>query len=313
MHCTARRNAIPSTHSHLNPTPSKVDLPGGEAPTTLTLVAHLPADYPSTSAPVVEARLPPGARHRHAAADAAAAAAAAAVLDAFTPGAVVLHEVAETLRERELALGAATAAEEMAREERLASLQPDAVGGSGAGDDEAAERGGGGGGGGAPPPLPPPDADAAFPALAASLGIVSHPPVVVKRSTFQAHVARIASPAAARAVVDALLTNRRVAAATHNIMAYRIVQNAGSGDSTVLADCDDDGEALAGGRLAHMLAAARVDGGVVIVVSRWFGGVLLGPARFGIINNTARDALVAQGFIKGAAAGSGGGGGSRKR
>jgi putative IMPACT (imprinted ancient) family translation regulator len=61
-------------------------------------------------------------------------------------------------------------------------------------------------------------------------------------------------------------------------------------------DFDDDGEAAAGGRLLHMLQAADVSG-VAVVVSRWFGGVLLGPARFGLINNTARDLLTACGFI----------------
>jgi putative IMPACT (imprinted ancient) family translation regulator len=30
---------------------------------------------------------------------------------------------------------------------------------------------------------------------------------------------------------------------------------------------------------------------VVVVVSRWFGGVLLGPARFTHINNAARELL----------------------
>ncbi len=33
---------------------------------------------------------------------------------------------------------------------------------------------------------------------------------------------------------------------------------------------------------------------VVVVVSRWFGGVLLGPQRFALINNTARQLLEAQ-------------------
>lgn len=37
--------------------------------------------------------------------------------------------------------------------------------------------------------------------------------------------------------------------------------------------------------------------GVVVVVSRWFGGVLLGPSRFSHINNTARRLLVETGYI----------------
>ncbi len=35
---------------------------------------------------------------------------------------------------------------------------------------------------------------------------------------------------------------------------------------------------------------------VVVVVSRWFGGVLLGPQRFTLINNTARLLLEACGY-----------------
>jgi hypothetical protein len=34
-----------------------------------------------------------------------------------------------------------------------------------------------------------------------------------------------------------------------------------------------------------------------VVVSRWFGGILLGPARFGLINNTARQLLEQTGFL----------------
>lgn len=37
---------------------------------------------------------------------------------------------------------------------------------------------------------------------------------------------------------------------------------------------------------------------LVVVVSRWFGGILLGPARFGLINNTARQLLEQTGFLK---------------
>jgi hypothetical protein len=36
---------------------------------------------------------------------------------------------------------------------------------------------------------------------------------------------------------------------------------------------------------------------VVVVVSRWYGGILLGPARFTHINNAARDLLDTCGYI----------------
>ena len=52
-------------------------------------------------------------------------------------------------------------------------------------------------------------------------------------------------------------------------------------------DYDDDGEDAAGGRLLHLLQILDIKN-TVVVVSRWFGGVKLGPARFTHINNAAR-------------------------
>lgn len=63
-----------------------------------------------------------------------------------------------------------------------------------------------------------------------------------------------------------------------------------------LQDCDDDGESAAGSRLLHLLQITDAVN-VVIVVSRWYGGVLLGPARFTHINNAARVLLDKEGYI----------------
>ena len=52
-------------------------------------------------------------------------------------------------------------------------------------------------------------------------------------------------------------------------------------------DCDDDGEDAAGGRLLHLLEILDITDRIV-VVSRWFGGIKLGPDRFKLINNAAR-------------------------
>jgi len=101
----------------------------------------------------------------------------------------------------------------------------------------------------------------------------------------------------------------RLANATHPaIMAYRIATPRAG---VYLQDCDDDGEAAAGGRLLHLLQLARAED-VVVVVSRWFGGVLLGPSRFGLINNCARELLVKTGFIEGGGGGGAGSGGKKK-
>ena len=111
----------------------------------------------------------------------------------------------------------------------------------------------------------------------------------------QAHVCPVSSLEEVKAVVACLLQNKKIRAATHNMMAYRFPVEGKPG--CYHQDFDDDGEAAAGGRLLHMLQIAGVEG-VVVVVSRWFGGVLLGPARFGLINNTARDLLVETGYLK---------------
>lgn len=65
----------------------------------------------------------------------------------------------------------------------------------------------------------------------------------------------------------------------------------------MLQDCDDDGEDAAGKRLLHLLQILDATN-VLIVVSRWFGGVLLGPARFTHINNAARSLLRDCGYVK---------------
>lgn len=51
---------------------------------------------------------------------------------------------------------------------------------------------------------------------------------------------------------------------------------------------------------------------VVVVVSRWFGGVLLGPSRFTLINNTARVALESLGYIRTGSSAEAGGKAGRK-
>ncbi|TFB04409.1 Protein IMPACT-like [Trichoderma ghanense] len=119
--------------------------------------------------------------------------------------------------------------------------------------------------------------------------------VVENKSTFVAHVARVTSPAQAKLFLQHLVwSDRRIRAATHNISAWRI---RGPG-ATSYSDCDDDGEDAAGSRLLHLLQLMEVWDGMV-VVSRWYGGVKLGPRRFALINGVARDGLVRAGFGEG--------------
>ena len=118
-------------------------------------------------------------------------------------------------------------------------------------------------------------------------------PLTDHRSTFQAHLAKVESVKQVKLVTDALLSNRKIADATHNIVAYRVCIN---NEGLISQDCDDDGETAAGGRLLHLLQILDVKN-VVVVVSRWFGGILLGPNRFKHIKNVARNLLVQQGIV----------------
>lgn len=116
-----------------------------------------------------------------------------------------------------------------------------------------------------------------------------------KKSIFVARCARVADKTEAMScLADLLAANKKVAAATHNITAWRI-QNSEPG--VTIQDCDDDGETAAGGRLLHLMQLMDV-WNVVVVVTRWYGGVKLGPDRFRLINQAARDALVKGGFVK---------------
>ncbi|OAA68653.1 impact family protein [Niveomyces insectorum RCEF 264] len=117
-------------------------------------------------------------------------------------------------------------------------------------------------------------------------------PIVELKSTFVARCAPVTSPAQAAAYVQHLLdTDRRVRGATHNMTAWRIRQ-----DAVVYQDCDDDGETAAGGRLLHLLQLMDL-WNVLVVVTRWYGGHKLGPRRFALINQAARDAVVKAGFV----------------
>ena len=119
--------------------------------------------------------------------------------------------------------------------------------------------------------------------------------VTEKRSAFVARAAQVETPEQARFCLDYLRsTDKKAAKVTHNMTAWRIRKNGPS--SIVQHDCDDDGEAAAGGRLLHLLELMGA-WNVIVIVSRWFGGTLLGPDRFRIINEVARDALLRGGFV----------------
>ena len=120
-------------------------------------------------------------------------------------------------------------------------------------------------------------------------------PLVVNKSTFVARALQVSSMTDVTDAVSHLVsTNKKVASATHNIKAWRIKNQDSAG---LVQDYDDDGETAAGGRLLHLMQLMDVSN-VLVVVTRWYGGVKLGPDRFRVINNVAREALTSGGFVK---------------
>ncbi|KAL9598288.1 MAG: hypothetical protein Q9219_004589 [cf. Caloplaca sp. 3 TL-2023] len=123
-------------------------------------------------------------------------------------------------------------------------------------------------------------------------------PVTEKKSIFIARACTVNSTFEVQSAIEHLLaTDKRANKATHNISAYRIRTPSGE-PALVCQDSDDDGEAAAGARLLRLLQMMDA-WNVLVVVSRWYGGIKIGPARFGIINAVAREALVAGRFTKG--------------
>ena len=109
-----------------------------------------------------------------------------------------------------------------------------------------------------------------------------------RKSVFQGHTAEVKSIEEVKMVISKLYENKKIAGATHNMYAYRIFNPE---KQSWLSDCEDDGEDAAGGRMLHLLDILDVTDRLV-VVTRWYGGVKLGPDRFKLINNAARKVLM---------------------
>ncbi|KAI5295801.1 eIF2 kinase Gcn2p negative regulator [Ascosphaera acerosa] len=119
-----------------------------------------------------------------------------------------------------------------------------------------------------------------------------------KKSVFLARAARVTTEEHARKAIAALVaSDKRVAKATHNITAWRIRGCDQADAAGHFQHSNDDGEHAAGGKVLTLLQ--MVDAwDVVVVVSRWYGGVKLGPERFRAICHVAKDALSAGGWTK---------------
>lgn len=121
--------------------------------------------------------------------------------------------------------------------------------------------------------------------------ITSEKTLIDRKSVFQAHCCAVSSNEIVKRAVDQLImSNSKIQRATHNMFAYRFSVIKDDGREILIHDNDDDGEDGAGSRLAQLLESRKEDG-VLVLVSRWYGGVHLGSKRFAHIVNVARDLL----------------------
>ncbi|KAJ4462201.1 putative ribosomal protein S5 domain 2-type protein [Paratrimastix pyriformis] len=116
----------------------------------------------------------------------------------------------------------------------------------------------------ATPPVPVPEEP--------EIEIIHGPPFVDRKSKFVAHLARVKTLAEVEQMRAILLRDKRIAQATHNVLAYRL-------SAPLLEARDDDGEGGAGDTMLYLLQKMNVMD-VAVLVTRWFGGILLGPDRF---------------------------------
>jgi len=129
-------------------------------------------------------------------------------------------------------------------------------------------------------------------ALPKGIKLVEAEPIVDRKSVFVGRACEISHPSQVPLILDHLMSDRHIARAAHPIInAWRCqVGNA------LHQDNNDDGETAAGSRLAHLLSILEINN-VLVIVTRWFGGIHLGPDRFKHINHAARNALELGGFL----------------
>lgn len=149
---------------------------------------------------------------------------------------------------------------------------------------------------------------------------VSTPALTDRKSTFVGHAIALHHPDEVAPLLDQLLSsNSKLAKASHPLMRAWVCSipstttNGPNPSSLVVhRDNDDDGESAAGNRLAHLLETLKLNN-VLVVVTRWFGGIHLGADRFKLINRVGREAIELAGLMKDSSAGGGGGVGEKSR
>lgn len=117
------------------------------------------------------------------------------------------------------------------------------------------------------------------------------PSVTLKQSTFVARATTITEPSQRPKLLKALLEAQPgLQSASHNVWAYRTRAAANAISNHPREASNDDGESGAGALLLRILRETNaVD--VLVVMTRWYGGVMLGPDRWRLMRNVVTQAL----------------------
>ncbi|EMR08273.1 hypothetical protein PNEG_03438 [Pneumocystis murina B123] len=111
--------------------------------------------------------------------------------------------------------------------------------------------------------------------------------LISKKSRFIGRMLEVNSLDMVYVALKSLQHEKSLLNATHNIWAYRLIEK----NDKIIYDSNDDGEKGAGSNLSCLLYSMGVKN-VLVVVSRWHGGINLGPSRFKLINSSAKAALL---------------------
>ena len=119
--------------------------------------------------------------------------------------------------------------------------------------------------------------------------------IVDRGSVFTATLFPARTVEQVRSGLELLVQNKKFRTASHNVVAYRL-----RSDNGQVIEHKDDGYSGRGresgaGRVVLEVLRAKDAFDVVVVVTRWFGGIPLGGARFRHFGNAAALALDAAG------------------
>lgn len=131
--------------------------------------------------------------------------------------------------------------------------------------------------------------------VASGIHILAGDAITDRKSKFLAHIASVTCMRDVLAVIEELRSLRWIACAAHpTIYAYRFRD----AQNVLHQDAEDDGETGAAKKVLFLMDSLGVMG-YIVVVTRWFGGILLGPDRFKHIMQCAKSALIMHGVVPG--------------